>query len=83
MKTLIKRRARNPRLGEGVFLWTGSRLEAGRVVGIYAAQNFHMEHFRIHLIDHDRLITCGRDDLALLPELRHLIPRMRRPSIAV
>ncbi len=75
--------ARNPRLGEAVFIWTGQRLEAGRIVGIYAAQPFNLERFHIYLIDQNRLLAGARGDFALLPELRHLIPRMGRSPVKI
>jgi len=36
-----KHRFRNPRLGEAVFIWTGNRLEVGRIVRIDASQSRH------------------------------------------
>ena len=111
--TIIKRRMRNPRLGEAVFIGTGRRLEAGRVVRNDASQSrapvfptelllsgelaaasrsanapertttYTMERFHVYLIDQDAMMVCGREDFALLPELRHLIPRMSRAPQAV
>ena len=83
MTTIRNYPPRNPRLGEAVFIWTGQRLEAGRIVGIYAAQPFNLERFHIYLIDQARMLACGRGDFALLPELRQLIPRMGRAPGAI
>ena len=81
MTSLIKH-PRLPRLGEAVFIWTENRLEAGRVLRIEKPTVRTMERFHVYLIDQAALMICGRDNFALVPELRHLIPRMRKRPLA-
>jgi len=83
MKAINKPINRNPRPGETVFLWTGGRLETGRIIYIIPELGQALPRYHVYIIDQAIRVVCNRGDFALLPEIRHLIPRMRRiPALA-